>query len=189
MSRAYRISVKESLQRDIAASDEVCSDLEILEILPADQMADLLRGELKGRGFVETDDKLVRTENGITVTVDPRSGEIAVKSETANSIELKAERDDWGYDDVGPGEQAIRLRLQEQLKQDLERRAAQQQAQLQNEATEKLEGHLDDIRKELSQAVNRVTAEALKRKAASLGQIKEMTEDPQSGSLTITVEV
>jgi hypothetical protein len=37
--------------------------------------------------------------------------------------------------------------------------------------------------------VNRVTAEALKRKAASLGQIKEMTEDPQAGSLTIVVEV
>src|ERR1700737_3136767 len=92
MSRAYRISVKESLQRDIAASDEVCSDLEILEILPADQMADLLRGELKGRGFVEADDKLVRTENGITVAVDPRSGEISVKSEAANCIELKAER-------------------------------------------------------------------------------------------------
>ena len=32
-------------------------------------------------------------------------------------------------------------------------------------------------------------AEALKRKAASLGQIKEMTEDVESGSLTIKVEV
>ena len=40
-----------------------------------------------------------------------------------------------------------------------------------------------------AEAVNRITAEALKKKAASLGQIKEMTEDPQSGSLTITVEV
>ena len=48
---------------------------------------------------------------------------------------------------------------------------------------------MDDVRKELGQAINRVTAEALKRKAASIGQIKHMTEDPQSGSLTITVEV
>ena len=30
---------------------------------------------------------------------------------------------------------------------------------------------------------------ALKRKAAQLGAIKEMTEDPQTGSLTIKVEV
>jgi hypothetical protein len=41
----------------------------------------------------------------------------------------------------------------------------------------------------LDQVVNRVTAEALKRKAAQMGRIKEMTEDPQAGSLTIVVEV
>ena len=189
MSRAYRISVKESLQRDLSASDEVCSTLEILEVLPPEQMAELLRGELKGRGFKDEGEKLVRRDNGITVTVDPKTGEVSVKAEKSDSVDLKAERDDWGYEDVGPGEGVIRQRAQEQLKQDLERRAGQQQARLQTEATEKLEGHLDDVRKELGKAVNRVTAEALKRKAASLGQIKEMTEDPESGSLTIKVEV
>ena len=45
------------------------------------------------------------------------------------------------------------------------------------------------MRKELNEAVNAVTREALKRKAAQLGQIKEMTEDPEAGSLTIKVEV
>src|SRR5262249_14357940 len=69
MSRAYRIRVKESISQDLSASDEVCSDLEILEILPGDQMADLLEGELKGRGFEEEDGKLVRTKDGVTVTV------------------------------------------------------------------------------------------------------------------------
>ncbi len=189
MSRAYRISVKENLTRDLTASDEVCSDLEILEILPREQMAELLRGELQGRGFEDEDGKLVRHDDAITVTVDPNTGEISVKAEAVDSVTLEAQRDDWGYDDVGPGEDTIRRRVQEQLKQDLERRAGQQQSRLQTEATEKLEGHLDEVRKELSQAVNRVTAEALKRKAASIGQIKEMTEDPESGSLTIKVEV
>ncbi len=55
--------------------------------------------------------------------------------------------------------------------------------------TDKLEARLGDVRKEMDEVVNRVTAEALKRKAASMGQIKEMTEDPQAGSLTIVVEV
>jgi FtsH ternary system domain X5 len=189
MSRAYRISVKESLTKDLAASDEICSDLEILDILPREQMAELLRGELKGRGFKEEGDKLVRNDEGVTVSVDPTCGEVSVKSERADSVELQAQREDWGYDDAGPGQEELRRRASEQLKQDLERRAAQQQARLQTEATEKLEGRLGDVRKELSQVVNRITAEALKRKAASLGQIKEMTEDPESGSLTITVEV
>ena len=37
--------------------------------------------------------------------------------------------------------------------------------------------------------MNRVTAEALKIKAAPMGQIKEITEDEEAGSLTIVVEV
>ncbi len=41
----------------------------------------------------------------------------------------------------------------------------------------------------ISPAVNRVTAEALKEKAAKLGQIKQISEDAQTGSLTIVLEV
>ena len=55
--------------------------------------------------------------------------------------------------------------------------------------TDRLEKQLGDLRQELDQAVNRVTAESLKEKARRMGQIKEMTEDPQTGSLTIVVEV
>jgi hypothetical protein len=35
----------------------------------------------------------------------------------------------------------------------------------------------------------RVGAETPKRKAAQLGQIKKMTEDPQSGSLSMTLRM
>jgi hypothetical protein len=189
MSRAYRIRVKESISQDLAASDEVCSDLEILEILPGDQMADLLEGALKGRGFKEQDGKLVRQQDGVTVTVDPKSGEVGVKAEKSEKVELESEKEGWGYDDVGPHAKTIKKQLSDQAKADLERRAEKQKERLQGEATEKLEGVMDDVRKELNDAVNSVTREALKRKAAQLGQIKEMTEDPQAGSLTIKVEV
>jgi FtsH ternary system domain X5 len=189
MSRAYRIRVKESISQDLSASDEVCSDLEILEILPGDQMADLLEGELKGRGFEEKDGKLVRSKDGVTVTVDPKKGEVSVKAEKEEHVELEQEKEGWGYDDVGPRGQQIRKQLSEQAKTELERRAQRQQERLQGEATDKLEGVMGDVRKELNDAVNSVTREALKRKAAQLGQIKEMSEDPESGSLTIKVEV
>jgi hypothetical protein len=189
MSRAYRIRVKESISTDLSASDEVCSDLEILEILPGDQMADLLEGELKGRGFEEKDGKLVRTKDGVTVTVDPKSGEIGVKAEKQEKVELETEKEGWGYDDVGPHAKQMRKNLSDQAKAELERRAEKQKERLQGEATEKLEGVMEDVRKELNDAVNSITREALKRKAAQLGQIKEMTEDPEAGSLTIKVEV
>ena len=39
MSRAYRIRVSESLNRTIRAEDSVCAQLEMLEVLPPEQMA------------------------------------------------------------------------------------------------------------------------------------------------------
>ena len=60
---------------------------------------------------------------------------------------------------------------------------------LEGRATARLESELEGLRSEFDQVVNRVTAEALKRKAAQLGQIKEITEDARDGSMTIFLEV
>ena len=55
MSRAYRIKVRESLRRTIRAHDRVSTQLELLEVLPPEQMAQLLTEELKGRVYYEED--------------------------------------------------------------------------------------------------------------------------------------
>ena len=104
-------------------------------------------------------------------------------------VALQGEREGLGYEDFGPGEKSARRQLSRELQEDLAREAEREQDELQTAATKRLEGHLADLQKELNGAVNRVTAEALKQKAAQIGQIKEVTEDPQSGSLTIRVEV
>lgn len=189
MSRAYRIRVRESIAQDLKASDEVCADLEILEILPGDQMAELVARELKARGYEEQDGKLVKSHHGVTVIVDPKTGEVNVKAEKEERIEMQSEKEGWGYDDVGPRSQQLRNTLSEQAKTELERRAQRQQERLQGEATEQLEKAVAEVRKELNDAVNAATREALKQKAAQLGEIKEMSEDPEAGSLTIKVEV
>lgn len=190
MSRAYRIRVKESLSRILRASDHVSTQLEILEILPPEEMAGLLSDQLKGRGFEEEDGKLIRRrEDGITITVDASSGTVSVESESSEDVELKGERGGYIYDDEGPSRGEAQEQLRKELKQDLEKQAAKRSEQLQKVATEKLEQELLGLRKELDEAVNRVTAEALKRKAAQIGRIKEMNEDPEGESLTIVVEV
>jgi hypothetical protein len=189
MSRAYRIRVSESLDRTIKADDSVCADLELLEILPPEQMAALLKEELKGRGFQEKEGQLVRTDGGLTTSIDPKEGTVTVESKSEKDVKLQGERDGLGYEDFGPGEKSVRKQLSRQLQDDLSREAERQQDKLQEAATKRLEGHLTDLKKELNGAINRVTAEALKQKAAQIGQIKEVTEDPESGSLTIKVEV
>jgi hypothetical protein len=189
MSRAYRIRVRESLKRVIRAHDRVSTQLELLEILPADQMAKLLAGELKRRGFEEDGEVLVRKQNGVIVTVDPATGTVTVEAEAAEDVALEIQREAASWDEDGAHARQVREGLREQARTELEKAAGDKTAELQSKVTERLEGQLADLRQELDAAINRVTAEALKQKAAQLGQIKEMSEDPENGSLTIVVEV
>ena len=189
MSRAYRISVKESVKRVVRAKDHISTSLEVLDVLPREHMADLLRRDLEGRGFKRQGKDMVRTKNGVTVTVEAETGKVTVQAELEKKVQVEGERESRVYTDVGPEGNNAKERLRKELKADLEKQVDDQADKLQKQATDKLEAQLGDLRKELDQAVNRVTAEALKQKAASLGTIKEVTEDPQNGSLTIVLEV
>src|SRR4051794_24555764 len=169
MSRAYRITVKESETRQLKAGDEISTQLEILEILPPEDMATLLRNELKNRGFEERDDgTLARKDGDVTVIIDPCSGEVTVKAETEESVNQEARRDATGFNDVGPAETNLRDRVKDQLKQDLDKKFEQEQSRLQNKATENLEKHLNEIQPEISEVVNKVTRDALKQKAQQM---------------------
>jgi hypothetical protein len=189
MSRSYRISVRECVNRVIKAEDRVSTQLEILEILPPEQMAGLLADELEKGGYRREGNLLVKEVDGVTVTVDAEKGEVTVSAEATDAAKVEGELHGRAYDDIGPHASQVRENLREELKRKLEKNVEEKTGALQGKVTDQLEGQLGDLRQELDQVVNRVTAEALKRKAASLGQIKEMTEDPQSGSLTIVVEV
>jgi hypothetical protein len=189
MSRSYRIAIRETLRRVMRAHDRVSTQLEILEVLPSEQMSELLAQELEKRGYQRQGEDLTRERDGVKVTVDPKNGSVTVSSESSAEVDLKQEKEGRAWDDVGPSANSVRAQLREQARADLEKQAERKAGELQSEVTDRLEQQLGDVRRELDQAVNRVTAEALKLKAAQMGQIKEMTEDEQTGSLTIVVEV
>jgi len=190
MSRAYRITLKETAIRDLKGSDEICTDLEILEVLPCEQMGELLKKELTEKGFAEGDDGTYRrTDGNVTITVNPKTFELSVRADVDEEVTLEARRHAGGYDDVGPSERATKAGLQEQLAKDIDAKAHEQTERLRGRASEQLEEKLRDLEPELSEMVNKVTREALKQKAKQLGTIKELHEDEASGSLTITIEV
>src|SRR4051795_6558794 len=100
MSRSYRISVRESVHRVIKAEDRVSTQLEILEVLPPEQMAGLLADELEQRGFRREGEVLVRREEGgVTVSVDPNTGTVTVSAEASERAEIEGERSGRAYDD------------------------------------------------------------------------------------------
>ncbi len=186
MSRAYRISVAESLARHIQVDDGVCSNLELLPVLEKRQMGELLAEELEAKGFKKEGDQAVRKEkDGTTVSVDLESGEVAVKAEGKADLNLETRRtavSDRQND--GAREASLRAAARDQL----EREAQAEEDALRRKVTAQLEGKLKDLKDELDGVVNRVTANALKKKAAQLGTVEEVHEDG-TGNVTIKVRV
>jgi len=188
MSRAYRIRISESLRRHIKVDDGIQSKLEILAILPPEQTAALLERELEAAGFEKRDDgQWARVdEDGVEVRVDPQTATVTVSAQAESELDIERERviTAWAENDAN-----TRERGREALEQELEGEADAHREDLQASVTEALEAKLGDLRRELDQLSNRVTATALKQKAASMGEIQEISEDPESGSLTIRVKI
>ncbi|HVW02480.1 MAG TPA: hypothetical protein VHB77_19145 [Planctomycetaceae bacterium] len=190
MSRAYRIRVSESLQKELRAGDSAHRDIELLPILPCDEMTAMLVDELIARGFQWEGAQLVRIRDDMTVRIDPEQGRVSVHAELKLDLDLQAKG--VGYADEDAGEQGRREseeHLRRRVQTELARQAAARAEELTCEATERLAAEIKGIVAELDQAVNRVTIAALKRKAAQLGTIKRLTEDPLTGSMTIVLEV
>lgn len=186
MSRAYRISIKESLSRHVQVDDGVCSQLELLPILSKERMRELLGAELTEKGFVREGDTASRKEGeGITTTVDLLTGEVNVTVEGHTDVNLTTERTAV-VDNTLMGEREKNLR--EAAKQSLEREAKAEEEALRKKITEKLEDKLRGLKDELDGVVNRVTGTALKQRASELGQVEEIHEEP-NGSMTIKVRV
>ena len=190
MSRAYQIRVKESATRELKGEDAVCTRLELLDILPPEETAELLRMELKNRGFAEVDDgALSRQDGGLTVTVDPCSGEVTVRSVAERTVKIEVDKVRVGFDDVGARPDRLEQKTRELAREEIEQQAGRETAKLQAQATAELERHLDELQPEIGKIVNKVTREALKAKAARLGSVKEIAEDEETGAMTIKVEV
>jgi FtsH ternary system domain X5 len=189
MSRAFRICIRESLRKVMRAEDRVSTQLELLPILPPEQLTELLTAELAARGFVQKGDTMQRSQKGVTVTVAPASATVTVQASARENIDLETEASGFATSRGGKAAERAREALRNQARQSLETRSEMSQQALQADVTAALEAELVGLGQELNQVVNRVTAEALKRKAAQLGAVKQVTDDPQSGSLTIVVEV
>jgi gamma-glutamyltranspeptidase/glutathione hydrolase len=122
MSRAYRISIKESLSRHVQVDDGVCSTLELLPILSKERMRELLAAELAEKGFVREGETTKRNEgDGITTSVDLNTGEVSVTAEGHAEVNLSTERTAV-VDNLLAGEREKTLR--DAARQALERAAA-----------------------------------------------------------------
>lgn len=187
MSRPYRVTVRESLQRTVVAEDSVKTRLEVLPLLGEAETQEILKRTLKERGFEEDGDKMSREKGKIRTEIDPATGDVEVSSKDSRDIDESAEGD---LPNSGCG-CAVRAKeaLRQNLRDNLKNIANQKERDLQVEVTNRLEGALQGIACELERIANQVTGTSLRRRAQQLGQIKSITHDNEKGELTIVVEV
>jgi hypothetical protein len=181
-SRPWRVTTPPPIKEVVLAEDHVNTKLDVPPILPPEQTGALVRAELEKRHFEEGEGGVMtRERGGVKVEVRPPTGEVTISVEASEEIEPPPSR---------PSPCGCRMRdaLQEGIRQS-SRERNDRQGRLQRAVTSRLEGSLPRLGCELEGVAARVTAEALKQKAAQMGEIKQITEDPQTGSLTIVVEV
>ena len=159
MSRAYRIRVSESLRRILRGGYDVSTHLEILPVLPAEELAALLAAELAAAASRPRATSS-RVRHGVEIVIDPAAGQVTVQTAGEQEVTLHGDADGWSYDQEGEHAQQTRAALKDSLHHKLKRQAGEKQAELQAALTARLEAQLADLRQELDQVANQVTAAA-----------------------------
>lgn len=174
MSRGYRIAVPLQVARGtVTASDELCVDLDVLPILSDAEMRALVRDSLKEKGWKEQKDGTMTKVlgEGAVAVLDKDGKTVTVKLETTTEVQ-------------GSGQ------TQEQAQQALAARSKEAEKEAKAKATTTLAKAEPALRGELDDAVQKVYVEALKKKAAQMGQVESLQEERGAdGSMEITIKV
>jgi hypothetical protein len=179
--------VKGSVHRVVHVEDGVCTTLELLPILPKEETAAILVEALRERGF-DASGSIARRieEDGVSLEIDPLTGAVSLKAEASSRIAVDKERTERVYEEtLEAGTEAARKRIEHEAEQ----AAAEAERDAQAEVRRVLERRLADVRAELDTIATTVAAEALKKKARTLGEIEELHENVETGELTIRVRL
>jgi hypothetical protein len=172
--------------KTVDVEDGVCAGLELLPILHRDRMAELLAVELEKQGFKRDGDKATRVDDdGVEITIELSTATVTVKLRAQETVKKEISRTTHVAEERRVGaEEALRESVKKELEQDVQ----DEKEKLREKVTAQLERKVRDLKLELDRAVNRTTAEALKERASQLGQIQEITEEP-NGGMTIKVKL
>jgi len=186
MSRRYRLRVSESITRVVHVEDHVEAALELLPVLAPERLSQLLAEELARRGFTRAGGDMIRTEDdGTEVRVARAEGTISIRAQADAEIVRAVEKETMVPEERrAEAEQGVRAEARRALEAAIDREGEQRRRAL----TARLEVKARELQRELDDVTARVTAAALKERAAQLGEI-ESVHEAEDGSLTIKVRV
>jgi len=171
MSRGYQVQWV-SAKSCVEHSDHVEIGLSLLDILPKDQMGAMLRDELERDGWTKQADGTLQTVlDGTTVILDKDGTSVRIEKTASKDVSVRS----TNADDADRQLTVAEERAKEQMGAEL------------TKVLVKAEG---DVRASVDKAVQKVYVEALKKKAASMGDITSIVEGQgENGALEVTIKV
>jgi hypothetical protein len=201
LSYPYRVVVSRSVETTVNAKDKSTQKVSLTTILPEKAMKDLLKDALVKRGWKEKEGepgKLEREKDGMHQTIDLAT--LTVETEVSVTEKIKKEKsvevvgDAYRKDDIETEKDRLRARAGAELEKQLavsDDEKDEKKRALERAIAEKLSGSDEERKKDLNETLLEVYAEALKKKAASLGNVTSVKEERKDGGreyeLTIKV--
>lgn len=169
MSRGYRLRLP-TIQRTgtAKATDALRMDIDLLPILDAEQMHDLLADGLRAAGWTEVDGTVQSTVEGATVTL--HDDHISVHLEAKQTV-------------TGTATNAAAAQS------NLKARIAQTREQLDAQVRRKMAKVEAALCEQLEPVVQGIYVEALKRKAAKMGEVTHIDERRDGDQVELTIKV
>jgi hypothetical protein len=198
MSYPYRVVVTKAVEESVDANDRVVTKVTLTPILPKEVMKEVLKGVLEKKGWKERKDgKLEKTgPDGEEQVFD--LGELTLTTEVSEKETIRKEKtvevmgDAWHKEDI----EAEKDRLRAKATADLEKRLAvsederaTKKEELEKKIADKISKGEDTRKKELNESLLEVYAEALKKKAASLGSVTSVKEERKNNEYELTIKV
>jgi len=196
MSYAYRIDLKESQIVSVEGKDTFTTCIELVDVLPAQAMRELLEQKLAEAGFRPEADHMVKVDGHTSVTVNLSTREVEVSALRGGERQVEVTVSHRG-EDHAPVSAEERLQRQELLRQQLDQKLQTQtkiaetlmEKSLREEATAALREAIPRLAAELGCVSHAVQAAALETKARSMGTVERVEHDPDSQSMTIVIKL
>lgn len=185
MSYPHRVKIAVSIRESIRGRQESRRAI-VLDpvVLPQERLREMLLEELGRRGFREDGGgSLVRRRGEAVESVDPRTlvATSAIESEgtlhEARDVVVDSQRKDGG-----PEARAARAHTERTLREGGRKR-------FERELSARVEAAGIELERELNEAIARVCADAVREKAATLGEVSDVREERNGTELLVEIKV
>lgn len=189
MSQIYKVQLSNSIVRTIHASDEMRHRVELTPILDEAAMRELLKRALLAEGWQETEDgKLTRQgPSGETLIWDLETNEVVAGVEVEKEVAAEVSATGWGESDASARRDAQRSINRQTARAEAEIDETRTSAQ--REVGKLLEAGEQERQEVLNRVLQRVYADALKRKAQQLGTVVSVDENDTGDDYELVIKI